>query len=144
VSFVHDSTAREICTRLIRKGRQILKHPVAIDGLGLVASQYISASFALLTSIITARLLGSNEYGRAALVMAYPTLIYSFIAIKSSSITTRHISSFKSTRQEEEIKSICALGYGKDFLAAIVTIFIVVVSGQWIAWDEYNRSEMIG
>jgi hypothetical protein len=91
-----------------------------------------------------ASVVNRKSQGRAALAMAYSTLIYSFIAIKSSSITTRHISNFKSTRQEEEIKSICALGYGIDFLAAIVTILIVVVSGQWIAWDEYNRSEMIG
>jgi O-antigen/teichoic acid export membrane protein len=132
----------EIYTRLIQKGHQVLKHPMAIDGLGLVASQYISASITLLISIITARLLGPNEYGRAALVISYPTLIYSLIAIKSSSITTKHIASFKSTGQEEEIKSTCALGYGIDFLASIVTSVIVVISVQWVVWDGYNRSEM--
>jgi len=121
---------------------QTARHPMASDVALVAASQYIAAGLSFLTTAVAARFLGPTEYGIAALVMAYPTFLSSFIGVKSISITTRYIASFRATARHEELKSMCKLGYGLDLLVAFVVIALVGATGWWVAGSMYNMPQI--
>jgi O-antigen/teichoic acid export membrane protein len=109
-------------------------HSLVMSDAGLLAaSQYIAAAIGFLTTALAARLLGAADYGSAALVMAYPTLLWGFVSVKTLSVTTRYLSRLRAARQYEELKSICKLGYGVDLGVALVTLLLVVATGEWVA-----------
>lgn len=111
----------------------MLRHPLASDGVFLVSAQYIAACLGFLTSIVAARWLGPSEYGIAILVMAYPSLLWSFIDTKSVFVITRYVASFRATGRKEELRSICKLGYGMDLLVSIMAFALVGATGWWAA-----------
>jgi O-antigen/teichoic acid export membrane protein len=95
----------------------------------LATSQYLAAIIGFLPNIIAARILGPSDYGTAALIMAYPALLWSFAAVKSISITTRYLASFQTSQQRNDTESICKLGYSLDFCAAVVAFLLVSSTG---------------
>jgi O-antigen/teichoic acid export membrane protein len=97
----------------------------------LIGSQYVAACLGFLTSIVAARALGPTDYGVAVLVMTYPTLLWSIVDTKSSSVITRYIASFRATGRKEELRSICKLGYGVDLLISIVAFALVSATSWW-------------
>ncbi len=118
--------------------KQTLYHPLTTD-VGLLAlSQYLGAGIGLITTIVAARLLGPTNYGIAALVMSYPNLLLSFFSVKSVSVTTRYVASFRATGQVEDLRSICKLGYSLDFLAALMAFVLIGGSSWWIARHVLN------
>jgi O-antigen/teichoic acid export membrane protein len=116
-------------------------HPAVSDAGLLTMSQYVATAFGFLTTVIAARLLGPGEYGIAAIVMAYPTLIWSFAAVKTISVTTRYISIFHAAGRNEELKSMCKLGYGLDLIASIIALSLVGATAWWIGPHILNVSE---
>jgi O-antigen/teichoic acid export membrane protein len=120
-------------TTFTRAVRRMLAHPLASDSAVLVTSQYLAAMIGFLTNIVAARMLGPSDYGTAALIMAYPTLLWSFSAVKSISITTRYLASFYSNQQRSEVESICKLGYSLDFCSAVAALVLLGGTGWWVA-----------
>lgn len=113
--------------------REALRNPIASDAGFLALSQYAAAGVGLLTAVVAARLLGPREYGSAALVIAYPTLVWSFAAVKSISVTTRYLAGFAATGRTEQVRGVCKLGYGMDLLAALGTLLLVLATSGWLA-----------
>jgi O-antigen/teichoic acid export membrane protein len=100
-------------------------------------------SLGLLTTIVAARLLGPAEYGVATLIMAYPSLVFSVISVKSIDITTRYMASFHHEGRADELMAICKLGYGLDLLVGISSLVIVSVTAWWaIRWYLEPTSHM--
>lgn len=122
---------------------QVLRHPLASDGGMLAASRYAAAVLNFLTTAIAARLLGPTDYGIAALAMAYPMLVFSFVSVKSSSITVRYISRFRALGQEDRIGSICKLSYFMDCALAVVGVLLVLATGYWIAGFVYQMPQLL-
>ena len=122
-----------IVTGVSRDIRRTLKHPLASDAGLLAASQYVSAGIGLITTVVAARLLGPDAYGATSMITAYPNFLWSFVAIKSVSISTRYISSFGATGQHDDLRSICKLGYGLDFAIAIANFVLVCLTSGWIS-----------
>jgi O-antigen/teichoic acid export membrane protein len=118
-------------------------HPTVSDAGLLTVSQYVATAFGFLTTVIAARLLSPGEYGIAAIVMAYPTLVWSFAAVKTISVTARYISIFRATGRIEELKSMCKLGYGLDLIASIMALSLVGATGWWIGPHILNVSEAV-
>lgn len=112
---------------------QTVQHPLASDAGFLTLSQCLAAGLSLLTTALAARLLEPQEYGVAAMVMAYPTLLWSFFQVKSVSIATRYIANFHATGQHEQLKNMCQLSFGLDLLAALAAFLLVGVTSGWIA-----------
>src|SRR5687768_14059097 len=124
--------------------RQTLAHPLASDSAMLAASQYLAAIEGFLTNIIAARMLGPSDYGSAALIMAYPTLLWSFAAVKSISVTTRYLASLHMNRQHSDVESICKLGYTLDFGSAVAALVLVSSTGWWVAHIICDRPGTYG
>lgn len=121
-----------------REFRRALKHPLASEAGWLAASQYGSAVIGLLTTVVAARLLGPDAYGATSMITAYPNFLWSFVAIKSVSISTRYISSFAATDRYDNVKGICKLGYTLDFTIAAGNFLLVCASAHWIARDFFH------
>ena len=124
--------------------RRTLSHPLASDSAMLATSQYLAAMIGFLTNITAARMLGPRDYGTVALIMAYPTLLWSFAAVKSISITTRYLASFHTTQQRSDAESICKIGYSLDFCSAIAAFMLVSATGWWVAPTMCERPETYG
>jgi O-antigen/teichoic acid export membrane protein len=107
--------------------------PLVVDAGLLAVAQYGATAIGFVTSVIEARFLGPTGYGVAALVIAYPTLLWSFAAVKSIAVTTRYVAIFRATGRTEEISGICKLGYMVDFSAALVAFVLVSATGWWAA-----------
>src|SRR3989344_3141010 len=101
--------------KIAKNFKALAYHPIVNSAATFAVSQYTAAGLGFFATVVAARILGPIDYGVAALVMAYPLLIWSFVGIKSVSVTTRYISSFRAAGRNEEIRSICKLGYGLDF-----------------------------
>jgi O-antigen/teichoic acid export membrane protein len=110
---------------------------------GLLAlSQYVSAGLDFLTVVVATRWLGPSDYGLAALVMAYPTLLWSFVGTKSVSLTTRYIASFRALGRSEDLVGMCKLGYSLDIIAATGAFLLVSATGFWVAEHIFKIPEM--
>ncbi len=118
---------------------RLLSHPMVSGAGALAASQYVGASVNLLTSIAAARLLGPSSYGVAALIMAYPNLVWSLTSVKSASVTTRYLAGFVSTRKVSEFESMCKLGYVVDLLASFVAFAVIGLSAIWLTPHVVDR-----
>jgi hypothetical protein len=75
--------------------RRTARHPLTEGAVLLAGSQYVAAAVGLVTSVVSARLLGPKDFGLAAVVMSYPMLLGSLVAVKSGSVTTRYIARFR-------------------------------------------------
>ncbi|MDW8103175.1 MAG: oligosaccharide flippase family protein [Anaerolineae bacterium] len=122
----------------IKKLKWLLRHPLVSNGGLLAIAQYIATGLNLVTTIIAAQSLGPGEYGIVALAIAYPTLLWSFVGVKSVSITTRYIAGFRVTKESEKLKAMCKLGYGLDFILSLVAFVLVSATAWWIARFVYD------
>lgn len=123
---------------------RLIAHPTVSGAGALAAAQYLGAGVGLVTSIVAARLLGPSSYGVAALLIAYPTLIWSFASVKSVSVTTRYLASFASSGQTREFASVCKLGYAIEFLTAVATLAVVALGAFWLAPLATEQHEAAG
>src|SRR5437762_2635421 len=62
-------------------------------------------------AIATARVLGPSLYGVASLIQGYPNIIYSFLDCQSSDPLIKHLTSFLSTGNSRDARSLCRVGY---------------------------------
>ena len=125
--------ANNIAGHLLKESRQKPAYTMARDATLLAGSQYLAAGIGFMTNVVAARMLGATDYGIVAIVMAYPMLLWSFIGVKSVSVTTRYIASFRSTQRNEELLSICKMGYGLDFFVSVIAFLLVGLTGSLVA-----------
>jgi O-antigen/teichoic acid export membrane protein len=134
--------AAEAAQALSHEIRRAFAHPLVNSAGLLTGAQYVAAALGFVKSLTEARLLGSVDYGTAAIIIAYPMLLCSFAAVKSGSITTRYIASFRAAGRNGELLSICKLGYIFDFSLALISFALVAASAWWIAGGVYDKPEI--
>jgi len=103
----------------------------ATNALYSVSSQYIASAFGLATTILASRWLGPTQYGVVVLILSYPSLLRSFLVLKTVSILPRYLSQFRGQGDVNRIGAICKLGYAIDLAAAALVLIIVSMTG-WI------------
>jgi O-antigen/teichoic acid export membrane protein len=99
----------------------------------LAGSQYVAAAVGLLTSVVSARLLGPKDFGLVAVVTSYPMLLGSLVAVKSGTVTTRYIARFRAEQRADLLAGICKLGYALDFLVSLGSALLVTATSWWVA-----------
>ncbi|MDT7892927.1 MAG: hypothetical protein RRA51_01300, partial [Armatimonadota bacterium] len=72
----------------ISEAQAIFRHRLAEGASLLAISQYVAAALNIATNILMARLLGPTDFGLVALAIAYPTMLWSFVSVKSISVIT--------------------------------------------------------
>ena len=111
----------------------ISRSSLARGGLSLAATQYLSAAIGFGITIFVTRWLGPNDFGKAAIVMSYPSLLWSFLSFKPVSVTTRYISGFRETGRWDDLKAVIRWGYGVDVGLSILTLILVSLTAGWVS-----------
>ena len=120
--------------------RKTIRHPIALSAVSIAGSQYIAAGIGFLTGIVSARMLGPKDYGLVAVITAYPALLGSLLAVKSSSVTIRYISNFRATGQASALLSVCKFGFALDLSVSLAAFILVALTGWWVAVHFYSIS----
>jgi O-antigen/teichoic acid export membrane protein len=100
----------------------------------LTLAQYVAAGVGFLTTLVTARWLGSEAFGAAAVIMAYPLAISAFTGVKTATVTQRYVSGFRSTNKHSDLLAVCKFGFVTDFAFALLAT-VVVVASVWFVGD---------
>ncbi|GBC84989.1 hypothetical protein HRbin11_01429 [bacterium HR11] len=132
----------ELAERFTAEARAILRHRLALGAGYLAAGQYTAAALNFLTNVVMARLLGPADYGLVALTVAYPTLLGSFVGVKSVSVITRYVAGFRATGERDKLRAVVKLGYGIDVLVSLLAFLLVSASAWWVAGHFYGRSDL--
>jgi O-antigen/teichoic acid export membrane protein len=126
----------------ISEAQVIFRHRL-VEGASLLAiSQYISAALNMVTNILMARLLGPTDYGLVALAVAYPTMLWSFVSVKSISVITRYVAIFRARREPEKLKGLVKLGYSLDFFVSLIGLTLVAISSWWVSERFYRQPHL--
>ena len=70
----------------------------------------VAAVLSFTQTILVARWLGPELYGVAALVMSYPSLVYTFFDARSSEVSVKYLSEFHARGEHERALAMCKLG----------------------------------
>ncbi len=110
----------------------------------LVVSRYTSAVLGLVTTVVATRWLGVERFGEASLAAAYPLLLWSVTSVKSVSITTRYLASFRAAGDTTSVSAIVRFGFLLDAGMATGALAIVLLTGQLVATHVYHMPETYG
>ncbi len=108
----------------------------------LAASQYVGAAIGFLTNILAARALGPVEFGSVAIILTYPTLLWSFLSFKPVTVTIRYISGLRAAGQRLELVSICKVGYTLDLLTSSAVSILILTTSWWVAVHIYKLPDV--
>lgn len=113
-------------TEALRAGR---RSTVARQVSSLWLSEGVVLLAGLVQTVVVARILGPREYGRAALVMAFPTLVFSFFDPNSSEAVVRFMTDarFKGRR----LSAVARFAYLVDGSLAVAGVAAVAALGPW-------------
>jgi O-antigen/teichoic acid export membrane protein len=114
------------------------------DATALTAANVVGAGLGFVQGLIVARWLGPEQYGVAALVMSYPSLIYTFFDAKSSDAAVKYIGQHHAESNREGALAICKLGYAVDFGIALLSFLAVAASAGWGARNVVHREAEAG
>jgi O-antigen/teichoic acid export membrane protein len=113
--------------------RRRVRHPVAGHVGSLAGAQVLGLGLGVLTTVVAARGLGPTDFGVAALLAAYPSLLWSFVGVKSTAVTTRYLASLRAQRDPDRLAAICKLGFLLDLTAALGAFLLIAATGRWVA-----------
>jgi O-antigen/teichoic acid export membrane protein len=132
----------QISKVLTNRSRVIFRHPLVEVASLLAISQYVAAALNLVTNILMARLLGPTDFGLVALAIAYPTMLWSFVSVKSTSVITRYVAIFRARREPEKLKGLVKLGYSLDFFVSLIGLTLVAISSWWVSERFYRQPHL--
>jgi O-antigen/teichoic acid export membrane protein len=109
----------------------------------LTIANGVAVILSFMQGILVARWLGPELYGVAALVMSYPSLVYTFFDARSSEASVKYLSEFHARGEHDRVLAMCRLGYVIDAGIAAVAFVIVLLTAPWAARNIAHDSEMV-
>jgi len=107
----------------------------------LTVANAVGVVLSFIQAILIARWLGPKLYGVAALVMAYPAVLFGFIDTRSAQASVKYLGEFEAKRDSARALAVCKLGYTVDMAIAILA-FMLVAATAW--WAEKRIVQMPG
>jgi O-antigen/teichoic acid export membrane protein len=110
----------------------------------LWVSNGVGVAAALVQGVVVARVLGPNDYGVAALVLAYPALVNGFLEAGAADATLKYLSEF--TERGDRLKALGSvkLGYVVDLALAAVGLTIVALTASWAGGAVVHHEGVAG
>lgn len=93
----------------------------------LLAGDISSSVLRLLQTILVGRLLGAEQFGSLALIIAYATIVNQFVDFRVWEMTTKYLSDFWMKGDRERTLATVKLSYLIDFLSGVVAFLIVIL-----------------
>ena len=84
----------------------------------LTIANGVAAVLSFMTAILVARWLGPELYGVAALLMSYPSVVYTLFDARSPEASVKYLSEFHARGERERVLAMCKLGYVVDVAIA--------------------------
>jgi O-antigen/teichoic acid export membrane protein len=107
----------------------------------LTTGNVVSATASVIQGVVVARWLGPEDFGIAALLAAYPTLVLTCLAARSADATVKYLGEFRGRAEPARMRATCKLAYGADLAAALAALGIVVLTGAWAAGRVAHSGE---
>ncbi|MGH7775235.1 MAG: glycosyltransferase [Candidatus Binatia bacterium] len=109
----------------------------------LTIANTFSTALSFAQGIVVARTLGPQLYGVVALVLSYPSLLFSLLDARSWEASVKFLGEFSVKQENGRAVAFCKLGYGVDLGVALLT-FILVATTAWWAEEHIVHVEGIG
>lgn len=110
----------------------------------LTISNFVASILSFLQGIIVAKILGPSSYGIVALVMSYPSLVFSFFDAKSGEASIKYFSEFQTKGHGQKVLAMAKLGYSIDLTIALLALITVFLTGNWAAINIAHKPETEG
>jgi O-antigen/teichoic acid export membrane protein len=98
----------------------------------LTIANGVCAALSFVQALITARILGPQQFGLAALIMNYPDVIYGFFDARSNDVSTRFIARFAAKGDHRRAAAISSISYCIDLAIGLLCVAVVLASAPWI------------
>ena len=91
-----------------------------------------------------ARWLGPRAFGVGALIVAVPSLVFTFMDARASEAAVRYLGEFNERADSDRARAFCKLGFGLDVTAAAATLLIVAAAAPWAARHVVHDGSTVG
>jgi O-antigen/teichoic acid export membrane protein len=99
----------------------------------LTVANLVGAVLNFVQAILVARWLGPELYGVVALVMSYPSLIYTLFDARSVAASMKYLGEYHAKGEADRALAICKFGYLVDFVIAGVTFSVLLFTAHLVA-----------
>ncbi len=96
----------------------------------LFGGKTVSAIFSALQAIVVARMLGVNDYGLLALIIAYVDILNQFFDFRVWETATKYIGTFWTRGEKDRIRSMIKLSYIIDLSSGILAFAIAILTAK--------------
>ncbi len=116
-----------------------VKKRLFLNASWLFGGQTIEGVFSALQIVIIARILGVNDYGLLALIIAYVNILNNFFDFRVWETATKYIGTFWINGEREKTLSTIKLSYVIDVSSGILAFIIAILTAK-IASDYFIHS----
>ena len=110
----------------------------------LWTAQGIVAAAVVVQGILVARWLGPRAFGVGALIVAVPSLVFTFMDARASEAAVRYLGEFHERDDAPRARAFCKLGMGLDVTAAAATLLIVAAAAPWASRHVVHDGSTVG
>lgn len=108
--------------------------PVRLSDVGpLWGAEVVVAVCAVAGVVVSARVLGTSEYGVAALAMSVPQLIYSILEARGGQATVKYVARYREQGRLDRARSVGLLAFAVDGAVGAVALLASVAVSPWVA-----------
>jgi len=97
----------------------------------LTVANAVGVVLSFIQVIVVARWLGPKLYGVAALVMAYPSILFGFIDTRSADASVKYLGECEAKQDRARALAVCKLGYTVDIAIAMLAFMLVAATAWW-------------
>ena len=116
-----------------------VKKRLFLNASWLFGGKTIAGVFSALQTVIIARILGVDNYGLLALIIAYVNILNNFFDFRVWETATKYIGTFWINGEREKTLSIIKLSYIIDISSGILAFIIAILTAK-IASDYFIHS----
>ncbi len=110
----------------------------------LTVANVAGAALNFIQGVVAARLLGPESYGLAALVMSFPSLVFTFFDARSTEATVKYVSEFLAGGDRDRALAVCKLGFAVDAAIGLLAFLASVFLASWAASHVVHRPDCAG
>ena len=110
----------------------------------LTIANFVGAAMNFVQGILVARWLGPEFYGVAALVMSYPSLVYTVFDARSVAASVKYLGEYHARGEADRALAMCKLGYIVDCAVACVTFLVLLLTARMVAENVVHDPAVAG
>jgi O-antigen/teichoic acid export membrane protein len=110
----------------------------------LTLAEGLALVLALVQAALVARWLGPRDFGIAALIIAFPALVFTIFDAQPAEALVKYLGEFRATNQPRKALAVTTVAYVIDGLLAVVGFFVVAAMAPWAADHVIHAEQYAG